>query len=152
MPTNTVIMDYEGGRAAQTPSVFSFIIPTTGVYPMRLLYYQGGFGASLEFYSIDPVSGDTVLINDPTNPNSIKVYQTSSASPSLDLLDPQHKGNTTTFNFLTELGKTHTVQYKTSLTNSTWQTLVVVAGNGSVTNIVDATATNASRYYRVSTQ
>jgi len=151
MPTNTVIMDYEGGRSAQNPSVFNFIIPVTGVYPMRLLYYQGGFGASLELYSIDPISGQSVLINDPNNVNSIKVYQASSANPLLDLLNPQHKGNTTTFSFLTASGKTHTVQYETSL-NATWQTLIVVAGNGSVTNIVDATATNSSRYYRVSTQ
>ena len=33
-----------------------------------------------------------------------------------------------------------------------WQTLKVVAGNGSNTNIVDSAATNATRFYRVSTQ
>jgi hypothetical protein len=155
-PDQTVVMyDSSGGtgHSAQYPNVFNFIIETTGVYPMQLLYYQGGFGASLELYSQNPITGAPIaLLNDPTNPNTIPVYQTSTSSPSLVILDPRHTGSTTTFNFLTELGKTHTVQYTTSLTNTTWQTLQVVAGNGSVTNITDATATNAIRYYRVSTQ
>jgi hypothetical protein len=119
---------------------------------MRLLYYQGGFGASVELYSINRLTGVPVLINDPTNANSIKVYAASSAGPTLTINNPQHGGNTTTFNFLTQLGKTHTVQYKTALTNAVWQTLQVVAGNGSITNITDTAATNGSRYYRVSTQ
>jgi hypothetical protein len=152
VPTNTLIMDYEGARGAGAPSVFTFIIQTSGVYPMRLLYYQGGFGASVELYSINRLTGVPALINDPANPGSIKVYRSSSASGLLTLLNPAHSGTTTTFNFQTQSGKTHTVQYKTALTNAVWQTLKVVAGNGAVTNITDTTATNTARFYRVSTQ
>ncbi|MFM2294375.1 MAG: hypothetical protein RLZZ350_788, partial [Verrucomicrobiota bacterium] len=151
-PTDFKIMDYEGGRGAQTPSEFYFIAPVTGVYPMRLLYYQGGFGGSVQFYSLDRVTGVPLLINS-ANANAIKAYRSSTAlNTAVVLSNPNRTGSTATFNFLTQAGKTHTVQYKTALTNAAWQTLTIVAGNGNTTNVSDAAATNGARFYRVSTQ
>ena len=152
-PTDFKIMDYEGGRGAQTPSEFYFIAPVTGVYPMRLLYYQGGFGGSVQFYSLDRATGTPALINDPANGNSIKTYRTSSALVTgVNLLNPAHTASTTTFNFLTQAGKTHTVQYKNALSDAVWQTLLIVTGNGANTNLTDNTATGTKRFYRVATQ
>lgn len=54
---------------------FGFVIPTAGIYPMRVVYYQGGGGASFELFSYDnDVTGGKILINDPTNPKAIKSY------------------------------------------------------------------------------
>ena len=152
-PTNTLIMDWEGGRGAQNPSVFYFVTQTNGLYPMRLLYYQGGFGASVEFYSIDRATGQPILINDPNNANSIKAYRaTTAAGAGVLLTNPQHSNSTGTFSFVTQAGKTHTVQYKNALTDASWQQLIVVAGSGASTNITDNTASGGTRFYRVSTQ
>ena len=152
-PTNTLIMDYEGYRGAQNPSEFYFVIQTTGVYPMRLLYYQGGFGASLELYSIDRTNGQPILINDPANGNSIKAYRaTTGGAGGVTLLNPHHNGSTTTFSFQTQAGRTHYVRYKNALADPTWLPLQTITGNGSATNITDATASGATRYYRVETQ
>ncbi|MCX6896712.1 MAG: Ig-like domain-containing protein [Verrucomicrobia bacterium] len=153
VPTNTLIMDWEGGRGAQTPSVFYFVTQTNGLYPMRLLYYQGGFGASVELYSTDRATGESILINDLGNANSIKAYRaTTAAGAGVILLNPQHSGSTGTFSFVTQAGKTHTVQYKNALTDASWQQLTVVAGSGAGTNITDNTASGGTRFYRVSTQ
>jgi len=50
--------------------------------------------------------------------------------------------------FSTQNGFTYTVQYKTNLTDSVWQTLSSVSGNGSAQTIPDAT-TQKSRFYRL---
>lgn len=150
-PTNTLIMDYEGYRGAQNPSEFYFIAPVTGVYPMRLLYYQGGFGASVEIYSIDRTTGTPILINDLTNPNSIRAFRgTSGGGSGVTLTNPQRSGNTTTFSFVTQTGRTHNVRYKNALTDPTWLLLRTITGTGSVTNISDVTA-GATRFYLVET-
>lgn len=151
-PTNTLIMDWEGGRSAGTPSEFYFVIQTNGVYPIRLLYYQGGFGASVELYSIDRLTGEPILINDPANGNALPAWRsTTGGAAGVLLYDPQHSGSTTTFSFLTQAGQTHYVQYKNALTDPTWLPLQTVTGTGGGTNITDATASGAARFYRVET-
>ena len=54
---------------------FGFVIPAAGIYPMRVVYYQGGGGGNFEVFSYDPdVTGGKILLNDPTNPKAIKSY------------------------------------------------------------------------------
>ena len=146
-PTNTLVMDYEGGRSSANPSVFEFIITQAGLYPFRLLYYEGQFGASVEWYSINRSTGQPILINDPANTNSIRAYR---SFPAVLLVNPAHSGHTSTFSFQTQAARNYTVQYKNALADALWQTLQTVAGNGSVTNITDNAATNKTRFYRVS--
>ena len=62
-----------GGGAADIP--FSFTVPEPGLYPVRLVWYQGGGGGDLEFFSYGP---DNVKI--PINaddPNAIRAYYTA---------------------------------------------------------------------------
>jgi hypothetical protein len=47
-------------------SVFNVIVPEDGIYPIRLLYWQGGGGNNLEFFTVDKGTGQHVLINDST--------------------------------------------------------------------------------------
>ena len=72
--TNLVLGVADYGRAA-AETAFSFIVQTNGLYPMRLLYFKAQFnGGGVELYSINRTAGTRILLNDPANPNSIKVY------------------------------------------------------------------------------
>jgi hypothetical protein len=74
--TNLVLGIADYGRAA-AETAFSFIVQTNGLYPMRLLYFKSQFnGGGVELYSINRSNGTRILLNDPANPNSIKVYYT----------------------------------------------------------------------------
>jgi hypothetical protein len=143
--TNLVLGEFNTGRGDNTPSTFSFIVQTNGLYPMRLVYDQGEFGGSIELYSAQ--SGQSILLNDPSNVNAVKVYRSLAAG--LVLLNPAHSGNTTTFSFQTQSGTNYTVKFKKTLNDVTWLTLQTVVGNGSITNITDNSATNPSRFYSI---
>ncbi|MBI4324082.1 MAG: hypothetical protein HY674_02340 [Chloroflexi bacterium] len=64
---------------AQNNNEFTFFAPETGLYPFRLLFYQGGREASLEWYSVDLESGAKILINDLSNPKAVKAFQNSTS-------------------------------------------------------------------------
>ncbi|MDB6017194.1 MAG: hypothetical protein JWR19_1683 [Pedosphaera sp.] len=74
-PTNTTqtLGQFNGGRANTTPTDLFINVPTTGWYPMNLLYFQESGGGSLEFYSVS--NGTTNLVNDASNPNSLTALQ-----------------------------------------------------------------------------
>ena len=57
-------------------NTFTFVAPVSGVYPFRLVMWQNTTPqADLAWYYVDPVSGNNVLINDPTG--TIKAYRVS---------------------------------------------------------------------------
>jgi hypothetical protein len=149
--TNRTLGLFDGGRGNGTPSVFYVTVVTNGLYPMRLLYYQAGSGGNLEFYTLS--NGTPILVNDTTNTGAIKAFQVigSPASP-VTIFNPMHSGDTTTFSFLTQSGHTHYIEYKNDLSDLTWVALQTVLGDGSVTNLVDSTASGSTRYYRVRSQ
>lgn len=55
--------------------LFDVNVPQAGVYPIRLLYFQGGGGGALEWFSM--VGNNRVLINDATSTNgpALKAFQ-----------------------------------------------------------------------------
>lgn len=81
----TILGFFNGGRGAAAPlpqptgnpnivpgsntgnSVFAALVPEDGIYPVRILYWQGGGGVNLEVFSIDPDSGVQTLVNDTAN-------------------------------------------------------------------------------------
>lgn len=65
---------FDGGRGS-ADSLFSFVVDTPGLYCFRLLWYEGNGGANLEFFSVDPATGEKILINDATNPRAIKAWR-----------------------------------------------------------------------------
>ncbi|MDG2126118.1 MAG: hypothetical protein P8J87_20625, partial [Verrucomicrobiales bacterium] len=83
---STVIHSFE--RSADAPAfqattddnLFNFVAPTDGVYPFRLVYYQKSGGAALEWYSVDTETDEKILINDSTDPRSVKAFRSSSAA------------------------------------------------------------------------
>jgi hypothetical protein len=65
---------FSDGRAADN-TTFDLLVTTSGVYPFRVIYFESDGSASEEFYSENLVSGQLLLINDPTEINAIKSYR-----------------------------------------------------------------------------
>ena len=66
---------------------FDVYVEENGIYPVRLLWWEGGGGASVEFYSILE-NGDRILINDRDNPNAIKAYRSAAERPYISSVSP----------------------------------------------------------------
>lgn len=64
---------FDGGRGV-AESRFDFTIQEAGYYPTRLVWWEGGGGANVEFYQILG-DGTRIAVNDPANANAIKAYQ-----------------------------------------------------------------------------
>src|SRR6266540_6810257 len=68
-------------------STFQFVVTQDGIYPVRILYWQGSGGINIEFLSVDKASGLQALINgtntvaSSTNVVPIKAYRTYIGSP-----------------------------------------------------------------------
>jgi hypothetical protein len=72
--TNGTVLYATQDRGAGSADIpFSFTVPQAGLYPVRIVYYNGGGGANLEFFTYDE-NGNKIPVNDPNNPNSIKAY------------------------------------------------------------------------------
>ena len=62
-------------------------------------------------------------------------------------------GNVASVTFQSVSGKSHTLEYKDALTNGNWTTILpAVTGNGSPMTLIDGSATNTMRFYRVHMQ
>ncbi len=76
------IGSFNGGRGA-ADTRFGFEVEESGLYPIRVLWYQGQGPSNLEWSSM--VNGERVLIND-VDAGGLKAYRTRSGSP-IDLID-----------------------------------------------------------------
>lgn len=65
---------FDGGRGA-ADSIFQFRVTQAGVYPFRLVYYQGDGGGNLEWFTMNPLTGEKILINDRANSAAVKAYR-----------------------------------------------------------------------------
>jgi len=98
--TNLVLGVFEGGRGNTLPggaTEFDVEVPQDGLYPVRLIWFEGNGGASLEFYSVDTTTLERTLINDRTVPNAIRAYTNRSVqvfTPEVTITTPT---NTMTF-------------------------------------------------------
>ncbi|RME93397.1 MAG: LamG domain-containing protein, partial [Verrucomicrobia bacterium] len=72
--------EFNGGRGA-ADSLVRLYVEEAGIYPLRIVYFQGGGGASLELKMVKP-DGTRVLLNDVAN-GSVPCYRaTTSPTPS----------------------------------------------------------------------
>ncbi|HEY6230312.1 MAG TPA: PA domain-containing protein [Pyrinomonadaceae bacterium] len=72
-----VVGGFNDGRGA-SDTIMSFNVTQAGVYPMRLIFHQGGGGGNMEFFSIKP-DGTKVLVND-TAHGGLKAFQALSGN------------------------------------------------------------------------
>ena len=66
---------FNGGRGA-ADTIFGFAVPAAGVYPMRLLWYEGGGGANVEWFTVGS-DGSKTLVN---AEGGIKAYRSRTTS------------------------------------------------------------------------
>jgi hypothetical protein len=73
---------FEGGRGA-ADTLFGILVPQAGLYPFRCLWYEGGGGANIEWFSLN-ATGGRVLLNDTAN-GGLKTYRqrTFAARPTI---------------------------------------------------------------------
>ncbi len=85
----TVLGSFEGGRGA-SDTTFSFVAPADGLYPFRVLWYEGNGDSSVEFFSVDPATGEKILVNDRNNPKAIKAWRqvTTATRPFVSTVSP----------------------------------------------------------------
>ena len=135
---------FDGGRASDE-TTFDVVIGTAGLYPVRLLFYQGIGGADVELYSFDPNTGQRILVNDSTNPNSIKAYRTGGWR----LLNPQVGGGSITFDVPTLAGRIITVEASDSLTSPNWSPLSPAITGDGATHTVSFSRPLPIKFYRL---
>jgi hypothetical protein len=75
-----------------------------------------------------------------------------SAPKAVLLQNPNRSGTTMTFDFQSEAGRSHRVEFKNALPETVWQTLSTLSGSGSSLTVTDVNAASLSRVYRVATQ
>jgi hypothetical protein len=81
--TTPALAFHNGGAADET---VDFLVPKSGLYPFRMIWYERGGGAHVEWFSVNPETGERTLINDGTAAGSIKAYVSVAASTSLEVL------------------------------------------------------------------
>lgn len=85
---------FDGARGS-TDSIFQFRVTEAGLYPFRLLYYQGDGGGNLEWFTMNPLTGEKILINDRANAAAVKAWRqlTVPERPYLTSLNPAPGAN-----------------------------------------------------------
>jgi hypothetical protein len=73
---------FDGGRGS-ADSLLDVVVTEAGLYPFRLIHFEGGGGASLEFFTVDTSTGQRILVNNQTEARAVKAYQTSTGAPVL---------------------------------------------------------------------
>ena len=71
---------FDGDRGAGD-SLFSFVAPVAGLYPFRLVWWEGSGGASVEWFSEAAATGERTLLNDRSHPSALKAWRGLASGP-----------------------------------------------------------------------
>lgn len=133
LPASGTITNY-GWIGLDIPlSTFSGINPSTDLTDLQQLLWidnEGGGG----------FTGGTFYIDN--------VYFYNSNAVAQPIISARLSNGIINLSFPTQNGSNYSVQFKTNLTDSVWQTLSTLSGNGSTQTVPD-TANQTSRFYRV---
>ncbi|MGV3771358.1 MAG: thrombospondin type 3 repeat-containing protein, partial [Verrucomicrobiales bacterium] len=123
------------GAPTRATATFRFVEAQTGINGLRFVGSEGG-EASQGFIGVFELSA---------------FVETTSAPTGVTIQNVALNGNQIRFDVDTTAGSTHVVQFKNDLSETAWQTLTTLTGDGTRKQVTDA-ATNPHRFYRVSTQ
>lgn len=89
----TVLGQFDAGRGstADLPqSACDFVVEQAGIYPLRLLWFEGEGGANCELHNLEMEGNSSTLLNDRNRALHLKVYReyTGPARPSIRSLTP----------------------------------------------------------------
>jgi hypothetical protein len=88
-----VLGQHSGGTADET---FDFVAPVAGFYPFRLIWYERGGDAILEWFSVNLATGERTLINEAASSQAVKAYQDAVLSPVVPAVKVQSSTNVAT--------------------------------------------------------
>jgi hypothetical protein len=74
-----ILGSFNTGRAA-TDTTFDFMVEADGIYPFRLLWWEGTGGAAVEWFTVQP-DGTKILVNDREIAGHVKAYSTGPTPP-----------------------------------------------------------------------
>lgn len=70
-----VLGSYNGGRGA-ADTLFDFYVPESGYYPIRLTWWEGQGGASVEWFTVDLATNERTLVNG-AGAKAVKAFRTA---------------------------------------------------------------------------
>lgn len=124
-----------------------FATTQSGLYPIKLIWFEQEGGAHVEFWVQDRTNpNNRWLVNDPAAP--IKAYR--DVIPAI--LSASKSGSTFSCSVRSYTGLKYTLQYKNSVSDSSWTSLAPVNGNGGTLSLSDPSAGVPSRIYRVAVE
>ena len=124
---------YDGSRGT-SETRFDIYVEEDGIYPVRLLWYEGGGGANVEFYSILE-NGNRVLINDRANSNAIKAYRSATTRPYISSVSPTGTAATDSIEYAINDDEVRVVDGSVGLTLNGAAIDPEVTKSGSVTTV-----------------
>ena len=130
----SVVLGLWDGSRGTSETRFNIYVEEDGIYPMRLLWWEGGGGASVEFYSILE-NGDRILINDRGNPNAIKAYRSATERPYISSVSPTGTAATDSIEYTINDGEVSVVDGSVGLTLNGAAVDPEVTKSGSVTTV-----------------
>ena len=130
---SVVLGSYDGSRGT-SETRFNVYVEEDGIYPVRLLWWEGGGGASVEFYSILE-NGGRILINDRDNPNAIKAYRSATERPYISSVSPTGTVATDSIEYTINDGEVSVVDGSVGLTLNGAAVDPEVTKSGSVTTV-----------------
>ncbi len=83
-----IVAQFDNGRGASDTLGWVYV-PTAGTYGFRMIWMQGGGGANLELFAVNP-DGVRALVNDTTTPGALKAYAVNNGPvpAAVSFLDP----------------------------------------------------------------
>ena len=128
-----VLGRFSGGRGS-ADSIFNILVEEAGIYPVRLVWYEGTGGANVEFFSVAE-DGEKILINDRSNSNAIKAYRSGNSRPFISSVSPQGSALTDTLEYILNDGDVDIVQDSISLTLNGTALSPSISKSGAVTTV-----------------
>lgn len=130
----SIVLGLWDGSRGTSETRFDIYVEEDGIYPVRLLWWEGGGGASVEFYSILE-NDDRILINDRDNPNAIKAYRSATVRPYISSVSPTGTAATDSIEYVINDGEVSVVDGSVGLTLNGAAIDPEVTKSGSVTTV-----------------
>jgi len=100
-------------------TLFDVLVPTSGIYPFQIIYFQSSGYGSCEFFSVTNfVTGGKVLVNDPDDPNAIPSYRV--LKPRITSINRNGSNAAVGWAYGTPPFQ---VQFKTNVTDAVWNNI-----------------------------
>lgn len=118
-PANSDVLGQVDIGKGASDVLFPVVVQQAGTYPLRLTWFQGGGGASCEFFSV--VNGTRVLVNDTVNGSPLQAYYAlaTAVGPKLSIVPNTDGSITITFE--------GTLQSETDLNSHSWSSMAVTS-------------------------